>query len=248
MNKKNKLTFLGVFILMIYLLSMGIASALPTDLSPPEYLDPGDGSPGGPGSGLGPGVRYWDYTFDMGTDTSGDVHLEYVIIERETSTGWDVTYQIDLDYYYFESSNLAFQIQQQRGSNYWYRGWIGGSLTYNQEAFDFTTKTEDYGNNLVHEYIYMTETISYDSDMKGNLMGLQGGIIDLATAGNLILYYGCVLVFKLGETNYGNTLEYSSWATSYSGGVYGFFGQDYFCSYSSPQNAWYNEMDDMTLY
>jgi hypothetical protein len=43
MNNKKKTNFLGVFILVITLLSMGMASALPLDKQPPTNLDPGDG-------------------------------------------------------------------------------------------------------------------------------------------------------------------------------------------------------------
>ncbi|TFF85064.1 hypothetical protein EU523_00545 [Candidatus Heimdallarchaeota archaeon] len=244
---KNKISIFGIFILAIMFLSMGIASALPTDLLPPEVLDPGDGSSGGPGGGTKPGTRVWKYTWDEGTDQCGDLHLKYVVTEQKVDDGWEITYQVDIDYYYFYTNDYVISIHRYCGGGYWYRAWIGSELSYNDEAYEFTTTEEEY-NSYIHEYIHHTETIHYDSDFEGDFMGIRGGVICMDDWGNFDLQYGCVLQFRIGESDYRDIISYSDW---HAGGeiLYGFFGQlSGFRSFSFPPNAWYNNMDVNKIY
>ena len=190
-------------------------------------------------------IRTWMYCYDDGYIATGDgTRTQFIVTESLLSDGsWQVTYDVKLDVFYDMTWAHNFQVHRYNPyGNIWYRSWI---TTDDATIIDLDG---DGPGERYHAYIYTTQTYNYSSSYTGYAVGIQGGILSLGSAGNLALKYGGVLKFWLGNTNYGNEIEYTQWYDT-GGAIYGFYGayDSWMTSHSHPQGAWFRVMNDCSL-
>ncbi|MGC9781313.1 MAG: hypothetical protein HZR80_18875 [Candidatus Heimdallarchaeota archaeon] len=235
MRKKMNLIGFSIFFLVILIPTVSIVIA-------PIVLDPGGGGGGGGGTTYPTLKRTWIYNYDDGYISTGDgTRVNYVIKEYLLPDGgWRITYTAKIDYFYDLTFSKEFQVHIFNPyGNVWYRLWI---------TTDDAT-TVPVGNGRYHIYAYKTESFDYPSNYDDSFVGIRGGIIDLNQGGYICLYYGCILKFRIDNSNYGSIQKYSDWHDD-GECTYGFFGpyDNWATSYGYPNYAWYNVMDDMAIY
>ncbi len=235
MRKKMNLIGFSIFFLAILIPTVSIV------IAPPIELDPGVGGGGTITATL---KRIWVYNYDEGYISTGDgTRIHYVIKEYLLSNdGWRITYIAQIDYFYDLSFTKNFQVDIFNPyGNLWERLWI---------TTDDAT-TDPVGNGRYHIHAYKTESFDYPNDYDDKFVGIRGGIIDLNQQMNICLYYGCILKFRIDDSNYGSIQKYSDWHDD-GEFTYGFFGpypyDNWATSYEYPDSAWYNVMDSMAIY